>query len=544
MRHNTGVNSQDKTAMAVGIWVLGDQLWQGQAALASCRDQAADTPVILIESTGHSQGRRYHKQKLVLVWSAMRHFAEELRAAGWPVTYVCAETYDAPLRQWIGDHNLTELRVMAPSDRPFAQQISAIAETWPCGLTVLPNNHFLWSPEDFQAWAQGRKRLLLESFYREGRKRYGVLMAGGDPEGGQWNFDQDNRQPPKGSLAPPAPCEFEPDAITQAVIAAVQRAEFPTFGNAEPFRWAVTRDQALEVLAAFVRDRLPTFGPYQDAMVTGEDTMWHALLSPYLNLGLLHPLEVITAAETAYRDRQLPLNSVEGFIRQVLGWREYMRGLYTYVAEDYPQSNYFDHDQPLPEWFWTGATEMNCLHQVLDQIQRTGYAHHIQRLMILSNFALIAGLSPQAVENWFHAAFIDAYDWVMQTNVLGMGLFADGGLLASKPYAASANYINRMSDYCRGCRYQPKVRTGDDACPFNYFYWDFLDRHRDQLQSQGRMSFILKHLDKMAATELDAIRTQAQAWHGQPETSATAATAAGPHSPESPGSSPGRGTAS
>lgn len=501
--------------MTVGIWVLGDQLWREQAALASRTDQAADTPMIMIESLNHVQERPYHQQKLVLVWSAMRHFAETLRSAGWSVTYERAESFEEPLQTWIEAEGIEELRVMAPSDRYFGHWLKQLADSLPCALKLLPNNHFLWSPEEFRDWADNRKSLLMESFYREGRKRYDVLMAGDDPEGGQWNFDKENRKPPKGTLATPDPCWFEPDEITQAVIAEVNQADWPTFGEAEPFRWAVTRDQALAVLDYFIQERLPTFGPYQDAMVTGEETLWHALLSPYLNLGLLQPLEVIEAAETAYREHELPLNSVEGFIRQVLGWREYMRGLYCYVDEDYPQRNHFGHDRPLPEWFWTGQTDMNCLHQVLDQLRRTGYAHHIQRLMILSNFALIAGLSPQAVENWFHAAFIDAYDWVMQTNVIGMGLFADGGILASKPYAASANYINRMSDYCKGCRYHHTKRTGDDACPFNYFYWDFLDRHREFLQSQGRMSFILKNLDKMEPEEREAIHTQAQEWHQQ-----------------------------
>ena len=255
-------------------------------------------------------------------------------------------------------------------------------------------------------------------------------------------------------------------------------------------------------------------------MVTGQDTLWHALLSPYLNLGLLHPREVIFAAEKAWRDRGLPIASVEGFIRQVLGWREYMRGIYLQVLKadeepPYPDLNWFNHQHALPQWFWDGNTDLNCLRQVLQQVDRTGYAHHIQRLMVLSNFALIAGLNPQEVENWFHAVFIDAYDWVMQTNVLGMGLFADGGVLASKPYAASANYINRMSDYCKGCRYNPRDRTGPKACPFNFFYWDFLARHETKLRSQGRMSLILKHLEKIPAEEMAAIRALSVAWHRQ-----------------------------
>ncbi len=498
--------------MTTGIWVLGDQLWAGQAALEQCKDAKNETPVILIESVQHVRQRPYHRQKLVLVWSAMRHFAEELRQGGWHVTYEIAEDFATPLRRWVQSESIDELRVMAPGDRPFARLIQAL--DLPCKVTLIPNNHFLWTDEKFHQWAKKRKSLLMESFYREGRKRFQVLMDGDNPVGDQWNFDKDNRKPPKGNLDTPEPLQFEPDAITQEVMDWVEGQKFSTYGTVETFRWAVSRAQALKVLDYFVDVRLPTFGPYQDAMVTGEDTMWHALLSPYLNLGLLQPMEVIHAVEQAYYDRDLPLNSVEGFIRQVLGWREYMRGLYTYVDDDYANRNWFDHQHSLPDFFWKAdQTDMNCLRQTLNQVERSGYAHHIQRLMVLSNFALIAGLSPQEVENWFHAAFIDAYDWVMQTNVLGMGLFADGGVLASKPYAASANYINKMSDYCKGCTYNHRERSGDNACPFNYFYWDFLARHRDKLKSQGRMNLILANLDKMDAKELAVIRQKAADWH-------------------------------
>ncbi len=499
--------------MTIGIWILGDQLSQNQAALQSCRDRIAHTPVLFIESLEHIQARPYHQQKLILVWSAMRHFAQTLQAEGWPVTY-CEQAADfvTPLHQWLRTQGITELRVMAPSDRPFATFLHSL--DLPCQLTLCPNNLFLWATTDFQTWAKNRKRLLMEDFYREGRRRFNLLMEGKQPIGGRWNFDQDNRQPPKGKLHPPDPLWFDPDPITQAVIQTVKTLKIPTYGHAEPFRWGVTCHHAQQVLQHFITTRLPTFGPYQDAMITGETTLWHALLSPYLNLGLLHPAEVIEAAETAYYEHDLPLNSVEGFIRQVAGWREYMHGLYHHVSADYPTRNWFDHTQPLPAFFWDATqTDMNCLRQTLTQVEALGYAHHIQRLMLLSNFSLIAGFSPQAVESWFHAAFIDAYDWVMQTNVIGMGLFADGGILASKPYASSANYVNKMSDYCKGCRYNPKQRTGEAACPFNFFYWDFLDRHRDKLQTQGRMSFILKNLDKMEATEREAIHQHAIAWH-------------------------------
>jgi deoxyribodipyrimidine photolyase-related protein len=498
--------------MGIGVWVLGDQLWQGQSALQSCEDGGAKTtPIILIESLNHVKGRRYHKQKLILIWSAMRHFAEALKAEGWQVTYEMADSFEAPLAQWIEQNKIDELRVMAPADRPFAEFLDDLQ--LPCKLVQTPNNHFLWSTEAFEDWANSRKSLLMESFYREGRKRFDILMEGQKPVGSQWNFDKENRKPPKAEISPPAPLQFAPDEITQAVIEMVQAADYATFGEAEGFAWAVTRQQALAVLEYFVCDRLNTFGPYQDAMVTGESTMWHAMLSPYLNIGLLQPMEVIAAAEQAYKDHQLPLNSVEGFIRQVLGWREYMRGIYNHVDADYPSRNYFEHGRSLPDFFWSGDTPMNCLHQTIDTLKHTGYAHHIQRLMLLANFSLIAGLSPQAVEDWFHAAFIDGYDWVMQTNVIGMGLFADGGVLATKPYAASANYVNKMSDYCKGCQYDHKARTGDNACPFNFFYWDFLARHREKLSTQGRMNFILNNLDKMSDSEKKEISQKAEDWH-------------------------------
>jgi deoxyribodipyrimidine photolyase-related protein len=503
--------------MTIGVWVLGDQLWADQAALQSCFEQQQTTPVIFIESLHHVQERPYHLQKLVLVWSAMRHFAEELRQAGWPVTYEQADDFLTPLNAWITTHQITELRVMIPNDRPFARLIASLQI--PCPVTLVPNNHFIWSAADFRAWAGNRKRLVMEDFYREGRRRCNILMQGKQPVGGRWNFDPENRKPPKGKLALPEALWFAPDAITQEVINWVKQDDHfkasQQYWQSEPFQWAVTRDQALQVLHFFLTMRLSDFGPYQDAMVSGEVTMWHAMLSPYLNLGLLHPLEVIEAAEQAYLDHQETwnLSSVEGFIRQVLGWREYMHGIYSYMGDDYPERNWFNHTQPLPDFYWTGDTPMNCLHQILTQVKETGYAHHIQRLMVLNNFALIAGIAPQAIENWFHAAFVDAYDWVMQTNVIGMGQFADGGVLASKPYAASANYINKMSDYCGKCAYNPKARTGEKACPFNFFYWDFLDRHRSKLTSQGRMSFILQNLGKIAPEELQGIREEAIAWH-------------------------------
>ncbi|MGK7873952.1 MAG: cryptochrome/photolyase family protein [Xenococcaceae cyanobacterium] len=497
--------------MTIGIWILGDQLWSGQAALSNCEQEKTQTPVILIESRHYVQKQPYHRQKLTLVWSAMRHFAEELRSLGWPVTYEIADEFKTSLLNWIEKNRIDEVRVMTPNDRPFLQLIKNLQ--FSCPITFVPNNHFLWSAAEFQEWAYSRKRLLLEDFYREGRKRFNILMDGNKPIGGKWNFDKQNRRPPKSKLKTPPALWFEPDGITQGVIEEIKAKNLTGYGEIEPFRWGVTRSDALDVLEHFLTQCLPTFGPYQDAMVTGEETMWHSLISPYLNLGLLTPIEVIEAAQQAYVANELELNSVEGFIRQVLGWREYMHSIYHYLDEDYRESNWFNHSEPLPDFYWhSSLTDMNCLHQVLSQVEKTGYAHHIQRLMVLSNFALIVGVSPQEIEAWFQAAFVDAYDWVMQTNVIGMGQFADGGILASKPYASSANYINQMSDYCGNCTYNPKQRIGEKACPFNFFYWDFLSRHQQKLKSLGRMNLVLGNLKRMEADELTKIQASAQEW--------------------------------
>ncbi|MEM8778932.1 MAG: cryptochrome/photolyase family protein [Cyanobacteria bacterium P01_G01_bin.49] len=497
--------------MTIGIWVLGDQLNTKQAALFSCQNNKLTTPVILIESLNYVKKRPYHQQKLVLIWSAMRHFAEELRSEGWQVTYNIQDDFKTPLLQWIEKHKITELRIMRTHNRPFLQLINHLQLN--CKITFIENNHFLWSSQDFQQWAHSRKRLLLEDFYRESRKRFDILMEDHQPIGEKWNFDKQNRKPPQNNLETPAPLWFEPDKVTQQVIKDIKSYQLKTYGNIEPFRWGVTRSQALKVLGHFLATRLEKFGPYQDAMITGELTMWHSLISPYLNIGLITPLEVIKAIEKVYIKNQFPLNSIEGIIRQILGWREYMYGIYQLMSDNYAQENWFGHQESLPNFYWDSSqTDMNCLSQVLRQVEETGYAHHIQRLMILSNFALIMGVSPQAINHWFHSAFIDGYDWVMVPNVVGMGQFADGGKLASKPYAASANYINKMSDYCNNCVYERSQRTGEKACPFNFFYWDFLMRHQKKLKLLGRMNLVLGNLKRMDTDELEQIQSQANQW--------------------------------
>ncbi len=497
--------------MTIGIWILGYQLHLQQAALFSRKNNKQETPVILIESLDYTKKRPYHQQKLVLVFSAMRHFAEELKLEGWPVTYKITENFETALNCWMNEHKIIELRLVNPYDRPFLRLIQSLKLD--CKIKFISNNHFLWSQEEFKKWSNSRKRLLLEDFYREGRKRFNILMEDNQPIGGKWNFDKENRKPPKKSLHCPTPLWFKPDEITQKVIKDIQSYPIKSYGQIEPFKWGVTRSQALQVLAHFIENNLKNFGTYQDAMITGEYTLWHSLISPYLNLGLLTPLEVIKAIENAYYEFNYPLNSVEGLIRQILGWREYMYGIYRIMDDNYADKNWFNHKEKLPSFYWNSSqTNMNCLKQSLQQVEETGYNHHIQRLMILSNFALIVGVSPQAINDWFHSAFIDAYDWVMVPNVIGMGQFADGGILASKPYAASANYINKMSDYCKSCVYKHNQRTGEKACPFNFFYWDFLFRHQPKLKALGRMNLVLANLKKMDTVELDKIQSQAEQW--------------------------------
>lgn len=510
--------------MTLGIWVLGDQLHAHQAAVASAAP--GEARVLLVESDSVLARRAYHRQKLVLVWSAMRHFAGELQAEGWAVDHGEAASFGDAVRSWIAAHGISELRLMEPADREFRRAIEALA--LPVQLVWLPSNAFLWSREDFAAWAGRYKQRRLELFYREGRRRFGVLMEGegkaAQPLGGQWNFDAENRKAPPKGLRGPEPLRFEPDATTRSVIAKVRRIDAeraaagldPLPGDLEPFGWAVTRAQALQVLEHFIATRLAGFGPYQDAMVSGQPTLWHALLSPYLNLGLLQPLEVIRCLETAGLEQGVPLASLEGVIRQILGWREYTHGLYHWFGADYPSRNHFGHSAPLPAWFeQLGGSGMACLDTVLGELRASGYAHHIQRLMVLANYGLIAGLDPAALTAWFHRMFIDGFDWVMQTNVLGMGLFADGGLLASKPYAASGAYINRMGTYCKGCRYDPKQRQGEAACPFNALYWDFLARQRPLLAGNPRMALVIAQLDRLDPAQLQAIR-QTATRHRQP----------------------------
>ncbi|MCP4821225.1 MAG: cryptochrome/photolyase family protein [Shimia sp.] len=492
--------------------ILGDQLTQN---LSSLRDAEPATDVILMaEVRSEATYVKHHKKKIALIFSAMRHFAEELRARGFTVRYV---RYDNPenagsllkeLQRTITP-DTQSITVTEASEYRLLTEMRSWQDTLGLPVHILSDDRFLATPQDFATWAEGRKQLRLEFFYREMRRKHGILMQGDDPIGGQWNFDAENRKPPKSGLHIPPPFETQPDAITRDVLTLVE-THFPDhFGDLLPFHFAVTRPDALAVLDDFITRRLTNFGTYQDAMVTDEPWMFHSHISFYLNIGLLTPMECIRAAERAYFENDAPLNAVEGFIRQILGWREFVRGLYWHRMPGYATENALAATRPLPPMFWTGKTQMNCLSQSFGQTLEWAYAHHIQRLMVIGNFALLAGLSPEEINEWFLIVYADAFEWVELPNVTGMILFADGGVLASKPYAASGAYINRMSNYCSGCRYKVSVKNGPDACPFNYLYWDFMDRHKDRLGSNPRLGMPYRNLARMSDEKRHAVQADA-----------------------------------
>jgi deoxyribodipyrimidine photolyase-related protein len=372
-------------------------------------------------------------------------------------------------------------------------------------VDIVEDTRFLCTLDEFKNWAQERSQFRMEYFYREMRKKHHILMEGDQPRGGQWNYDFENRKPPKEGLKIPETFSRGPDVISNEVIQLVRERFSDHFGDLEPFYFAVTRVQALEALELFIRERLPIFGDYQDAMIQGEPWMYHSHLSFYLNSGLLLPEECVKSAEKAFHDGYAPLNAVEGFIRQIIGWREYVRGLYWLKMPGYEKENFFEADRHLPDFYWTAKTQMNCLRQCVTETTQNAYAHHIQRLMVLGNFALLAGIDPKYVNEWFLIVYADAYEWVELPNVSGMILYADGGVLASKPYAAGGSYINKMSNYCQNCRYKVTQKNGKEACPFNYLYWDFLRRNREKLENNPRIGMMYKTLDRMEPEKQKAI---------------------------------------
>lgn len=479
------------------ILLLGDQLTPSIAALREA-DPARDV-VVMAEVMAEGTYVPHHPQKIALILSAMRHFADDLRAAGWRVAYSRLDDPDnsqsitGELIRRAAEHGASTVLATACGD----WRLRAALADCPIPVTQLPDDRFLCSEAEFAAWADGRKQLRMEFFYREMRRKTGLMMDGDQPAGGQWNFDHDNRKPAKPDLLRPRPPRFAPDAVTEEVLALVE-ARFPThFGRARPFGWAVTRGDALKALDHFVTHALPRFGDEQDAMLRDDPTLSHALISPYLNLGLLDPMEICRAVEAAWTQGRAPINAAEGFIRQIIGWREFVRGIWALEGPDYMTRNALGQSRALPALYWGAQTRMACLSHAIAQTRDMAYAHHIQRLMVTGNFALLAGVDPAEVHEWYLSVYIDAFEWVEAPNTIGMSQLADGGVVGSKPYVSSGAYIDRMSDYCKTCAYAVKEKSGPKACPFNLLYWDFLTRHRARFGANPRMAQMYRTWDRM-----------------------------------------------
>jgi deoxyribodipyrimidine photolyase-related protein len=502
------------------VLVLGDQL-DLEAAAFDGFDAECDA-VWMAEVADESTHVASSRPRIALFLAAMRHFALALQAAGRPLHYTRLDAHDnrgslaAQLQADIRRLRPSRLVMTAPGDWRVLQALKGVAEACALPLDIREDRHFYTSVREFAAHARGRKGLRMEYFYREQRQRHRVLMDPHDPTlplGGQWNFDADNREAfgAAGPGAVPPRCRFEPDALTREVIALVERRFAQHPGRLDSFAWPVTRAQALRSLQAFVQQRLPHFGRYQDAMWPGEPWLYHAHLSAALNLKLLNPREVVAAAVAAHDAGHAPLASVEGFVRQVLGWREYVRGIYWTQMPGYLERNALAADAALPHWYWSGATDMACLRDAIGQTLAHGYAHHIQRLMVTGLYALLLGVQPKQVHAWYLAVYVDAVEWVELPNTLGMSQYADGGLMGSKPYAATGKYIERMSPHCQGCRYDPAQRIGERACPFTTLYWDFLLRHQALLAKNPRMALQVKNLARLDEAERQRVRDRAAA---------------------------------
>lgn len=493
-------------------FVLGDQLTPRLSAL---RGAEPGDVTLMAEVADETTYVPHHRKKIVFILAAMRAFASELCDLGLTVDYVKLDdpantgSFTGELQRAIARHKPDRIAATLASEH----RVVAMQRSW-AGLIDLPidlseDDRFICSRAGFESWAADRKQLRMEYFYRDMRRRTEILMDGDHPEGGRWNFDTENRRPATRDLFIRRPPSFTPSAETQAVIDLVARRFPKGFGSLDGFAYPVTRTAAEQARDGFLANALPRFGDYQDAMLADEPFLYHSILSPCINAGLLDPLDLCRRAELEYRAGRAPLNAVEGFIRQILGWREYVRGIYWREGPDYLTRNALSATRALPHFYWTGETEMRCMSQAISQTIEHAYAHHIQRLMITGNFALIAGIDPHQVHEWYLAVYVDAYEWAEAPNTIGMSLFADGGLLGSKPYAAGGAYINRMSDYCKDCRYKVSEKTGEDACPFNYLYWDFVARNEALLVRNPRTSQVARAWSKLDADRQLAVRESA-----------------------------------
>lgn len=461
--------------------------------------------LIFVESEAKGRSRPYHKKKLIYVLSSMRHFALECARQGFPVLYHSTEEhYDDALKQILSDHSKLKLSYMTPSEWDSRERLTSVKEKFRDRCSVVKNRFFLADAEEFSENITRGYRM--EFFYREMRKKTGYLMHGESPEGEEWNYDDQNRKKLPKNIEVPDVQQIEPDEVTQEVIDLVNDQFNDHFGNSSEFRLAVTRSQAQILLDEFIEERLDDFGPYEDAMSVRGDTLFHSKLSVYLNNGLLLPAEICDKVQEAYNEGKVKLNSAEGMIRQVIGWREFVRIYYEAMMPDVRNTNHFNFKRALPEMYWTGKTKMNCMKECLKPVIQDGYSHHIPRLMVLSNFSNLTETDPRLLNEWFWLAYVDAYEWVVLPNVLGMSTFADGGILASKPYIAGGNYINKMSDFCKDCAYSIKEKTGKTACPFNYLYWNFVDQERETMLENGRANFMVNLFDKRSDQDKKEIR--------------------------------------
>jgi deoxyribodipyrimidine photolyase-related protein len=484
------------------IVVLGDQLDPTIGPVATATD---DDVVLMMEVDEESTHVPSHKQRTALFLSAMRHFAVDQAERGRRVRYVeltdphNTHSFEGEIGRAIDACRPESVHITHPGDWRVMKKLESLEDALGIDLEIHADEHFLTPLDIFREWADGRKQWTMEYFYREQRKRLGVLMQddGKTPVGERWNLDEDNRESFKKAPGPPKPYTPRSDAITEEVLDLVSRRFADNPGSLEGFRWCVTRDQARRALDDFIENRLGRFGPYEDAMWEGEPFLYHSLLSSAGNLKLLDPRECVRKAVDAYERGDAPLNSVEGFVRQWIGWREFIRGVYWVQGEDYPDRNGLDHEHDLPEFFWDADTDMNCMRDCLGQVRDHAYAHHIPRLMVMGNFAMLAGVHARKVADWYLAMFVDAVDWASNPNTIGMSQHADHGVVGTKPYAASGKYIGRMSNYCKGCRYDPREKTGETACPFNTLYWDFMLRHADRFRSNRRMAMMVKNAERM-----------------------------------------------
>lgn len=490
------------------ILILADQLSWQQPAL---QDASPNTDTLVFaEVAKEATYVRHNKHKIAFLFTAMRKFADQARSKGYSVCYFSIDQQVKTLLEAVQNTLSSQptcdaVHVCEPGEYRLKHEMLTWSDKLALPCVIHEDRRFLCSHAEFKAWADSQKTLRMEYFYRGIRKRLGILMDDDKPEGGQWNYDADNRSGWRNKDAVPERIQFAPDKVTQTVIETVEEHFSHHPGDLSQFRYATDSAEARAHLEQFIQIFLPHFGQYQDALAEESTTLFHGLIGLYLNAGLLDPLEVCQRAETAYRADNVPLAAAEGFIRQIIGWREYVRGIYWYYMPGYASLNSWNANTPIPTWFWTANTQMRCLHKSIQQSLESGYAHHIQRLMVIGNFSLLAGLSVTEVCDWYLAMYVDAYEWVELPNTLGMALNADDGIMASKPYAASGKYIAKQGNHCQQCFYDPKLTTGPKACPYNSLYWRFIDRHLESLSKNPRMSLITGQWRKRAAEERDSI---------------------------------------